>query len=196
MALVSCTTMVATSALFMGWALGAPGGPPNTPPGQRFKLEEATIASIHGAFKTNQLTCQKLVQLYIDRIDAYDLQGPSLRSIITVNPQAMATAADMDQQYRRRPRSVGPLHCIPVILKDNYNTNDMPTTGGNITLIDSIPPEDAFTVQRLRDAGALILAKANMTEFARGGTSISGLAGQVLNPYDLTRTAGGSRGDN
>jgi Asp-tRNA(Asn)/Glu-tRNA(Gln) amidotransferase A subunit family amidase len=132
--------------------------------------------------------------MYLDRIAAYDAVGPTLKSIINVNPKALEIAAQMDRQYKADPSSIGPLFCIPVILKDNFNTFDMPTTGGNITLRDSIPPDDAFTVKKMRAAGALILAKANLMEFARGGTTVSGLLGQTLNPYDLTRTPGGSSG--
>jgi Asp-tRNA(Asn)/Glu-tRNA(Gln) amidotransferase A subunit family amidase len=100
----------------------------------------------------------------------------------------------MDRRYKADRSSVGALHCIPVILKDNFNTADMPTTAGNVSMKDSRPPADAFTVARMRKAGALILAKSNLQEFARGGMSVSGLGGQVLNPYDLTRTPGGSSG--
>jgi hypothetical protein len=106
----------------------------------------------------------------------------------------METAADMDQQYRANPTGVGTLHCIPLVLKDNFNTADMPTTAGNVSMKDSRPAADAFTVAKLRRAGALILGKANLQEFARGGMSNSSLGGQVLNPYDLTRTPGGSSG--
>ena len=159
-----------------------------------FRLQEATVASIHAAFAAGQLTCTQLTRLYLDRIAAYDLQGPALHAIITVNPRAMETAAEMDRSYRASPATVGPLHCIPVILKDNFNTFDMPTTGGNVSMKASVPAADAFTVARIRKAGALILAKANLQEFARGGMSISSLGGQVRNPYDLTRTPGGSSG--
>jgi Asp-tRNA(Asn)/Glu-tRNA(Gln) amidotransferase A subunit family amidase len=159
-----------------------------------FHLEEATVASIHAAFAAGRLTCVQLTRAYLDRIEAYDRQGPALRSIITVNPAAMEIAADKDRQYRTNRASTGPLHCIPIVLKDNFNTADMPTTGGNVSMRTSQPPADAFTVARIRAAGALILAKANLQEFARGGMSVSSLGGQVLNPYDLTRTPGGSSG--
>jgi Asp-tRNA(Asn)/Glu-tRNA(Gln) amidotransferase A subunit family amidase len=159
-----------------------------------FHLEEATIATIRAAFASGQLTCAQLTRLYRDRIDAYNLKGPSLHAIITVNPRAMETAADMDRQYRANPAGVGTLHCIPLVLKDNFNTADMPTTAGNVSMKDSRPAADAFTVAKLRRAGALILGKANLQEFARGGMSKSSLGGQVLNPYDLTRTPGGSSG--
>ena len=157
-----------------------------------FHLSEATITSIHDAFAARQLTCAQLTKLYLDRIEAYNLKGPALRAIITVNPKAMATATEMDRSYAANP--VGSLHCIPVILKDNFNTSDMPTTGGNVSMKNSVPVTNAFTVEKMHKAGALILAKANMQEFARGGMSISSLGGQVRNPYDLTRTPGGSSG--
>jgi Asp-tRNA(Asn)/Glu-tRNA(Gln) amidotransferase A subunit family amidase len=159
-----------------------------------FHLQEATIAGIHAAFAGGRLTCVKLTTLYLDRIAAYNLRGPALHAIITVNPKALDTAAALDRQYTANRAGAGPLHCIPIILKDNFNTFDMPTTGGNVSMRTSIPPADAFVVARMRKAGALILAKANMQEFARGGMSISSLGGQVLNPYDLTRTPGGSSG--
>src|SRR5215467_4961753 len=159
-----------------------------------FHLQEATIASIHAALAAGQLTCAQLTRLYLDRIAASNMQGPALHAIITVNPKAMETAAEMDRSYRANSATVGPMHCIPTILKDNFNTFDMPTTGGNISMKTSTPPADAFTVARMRKAGALILAKANLQEFARGGMSISSLGGQVRNPYDLGRTPGGSSG--
>ena len=180
--------------LSMAWAmLTLPGSPASAQQGP-FRFQEATIASIHAALAAGQLTCTQLTRLYLDRIAAYDMQGPALHAIITVNPRAMEIAAEMDRSYRANPASAGPLHCIPVILKDNFNTFDMPTSGGNVSMKTSVPPADAFTVARIRDAGALILAKANMQEFARGGMSISSLGGQVRNPYDLGRTPGGSSG--
>jgi Asp-tRNA(Asn)/Glu-tRNA(Gln) amidotransferase A subunit family amidase len=159
-----------------------------------FHLQEATIASIHAAFAAGQLTCAQLTRLYLDRIDAYNLRGPALRAIITLNPKAMEEAAEMDRQYKANPSGTGSLHCVPIVLKDNFNTFDMPTTAGNVAMRHSQPQQDAFTVARIRRAGALILAKANLSEFARGGMSLSSLGGQVLNPYDLTRTPGGSSG--
>lgn len=158
-----------------------------------FELMEATIADIHDAYDQGLLTCRELVQLYLDRIAAYDKQGPTLAAIITVNPRALEVADELDRQYQSSGLT-GPLHGIPIILKDNYDTFDMPTTGGNTAMRTSVPPADAFTVAKMREAGGLILAKANLQEFARGGNSLSSLGGQVLNPYDLTRTPGGSSG--
>ena len=159
-----------------------------------FVLEEATIAGIHAAFASGALTCQQLVSDYLARIEAYDDAGPTLNALLTVNRHALEIAEDMDARYASDPSQVGPLHCVPVVLKDNYDTADMPTTGGSVALAGSIPPDDAFVVRRLRDAGALILAKANLTELALGGTTLSSLGGQTRNPYDLTRTPGGSSG--
>jgi len=163
-------------------------------PAPVFHLQEATIASVHAAFAAGQLTCAQLTKLYLDRIAAYNLKGPSLRAVITVNPKAMEIAAEMDRQYRANRAGVGALHCVPIMLKDNFNTFDMPTSGGNIGMKNSQPSADAFVVDKMRKAGALILAKANLQEFARGGLSISSLGGQVRNPYDLARTPGGSSG--
>jgi amidase len=161
------------------------------PAAQPFVLEEATISRIHAAFDARQLTCVQLVRGYLDRIEKYDDKGPSLNAIITVNPKALEIAAEMD---RLRAASRGPLHCIPAIVKDNYDTADLPTTGGSATLARSVPLSDAFVVKRLRQAGAIIVAKSNLTELARGGTTVSSFGGQTKNPYDLSRTPGGSSG--
>jgi amidase len=157
-------------------------------------LHEATVDSIHAAYAAGELTCVALVQSCLARIEAYDQQGPALRALLTVNPEALRIAAEMDRQFRASGGRVGPLHGIPLILKDNLDTQDLATSGGNVAMRAFRPAADAFTVARLRQAGALILAKANLQEFARGGISISSLGGQVLNPYDLTRTPGGSSG--
>ena len=161
---------------------------------QPFRLQEATIESVHRAFASGRITCVQLTRAYLDRIEAYNLRGPTLRAVLTVNPRALETAADMDRAYAANRSSAGPLHCVPIVLKDNFNTADMPTTAGNVSMKNSRPKTDAFTVDKIRKAGALILAKTNLQEFARGGLSISSLGGQVLNPYDLTRTPGGSSG--
>jgi Asp-tRNA(Asn)/Glu-tRNA(Gln) amidotransferase A subunit family amidase len=157
-----------------------------------FVPEEATITGIHDALAAGRTTCVQVVQAYLRRIDAYDDRGPALNALITVNRNALETAADLDRRASRS--ALPPLHCVPVILKDNYDTADMPTTGGSVTLATSVPPRDAFVVKKLRDAGTIILAKANLTELARGGTTVSSLGGQTKNPYDLTRTPGGSSG--
>ena len=132
------------------------------------------------------------MQLCLARIQAYDRQGPSLRAVLTLNPKALDTARALDAERKAKgPRS--PLHGIPIVLKDNYNTADLPTTGGSLLLEGSMPPEDAFVVKKLRAAGAIVLAKVNMSEFA-SGPARSSLGGQTLNPHDLTRTPSGSSG--
>jgi amidase len=156
-------------------------------------LDEASVRSIHDALEARKVTCVQVVRHYLDRIDAYDDRGPALNAIITVNPRALETAADMDR-LDRSARARRPLHCIPVVLKDNFHTADMPTTGGSVAFKAMQTREDGFAVKRLRDAGAIIVAKANLHELARAGTTISSLGGQTRNPYDLTRTPGGSSG--
>jgi Asp-tRNA(Asn)/Glu-tRNA(Gln) amidotransferase A subunit family amidase len=160
---------------------------------QLFQLNEASVRDIHGAIDSGTATCVQVVRHYLDRIDAYDDRGPALNAIITVNPRALETAAQMDR-LDRAARAMRPLHCIPVVLKDNFHTADMPTTGGSLTFKTMQTPDDGFVVKRLRDAGAIIIAKANLHELARAGTTVSSLGGQTRNPYDLTRTPGGSSG--
>jgi Asp-tRNA(Asn)/Glu-tRNA(Gln) amidotransferase A subunit family amidase len=156
-------------------------------------LEEATISGVHAALAGGDISCAQVVQAHLRRIEAYDDRGPALNALISINPAALDTAAELDR-IRGASSSLRPLHCIPVILKDNFDTADMPTTGGSLTLAASVPLRDAFVVRKLREAGAIILAKANLTELARGGTTVSSLGGQTKNPYDLTRTPGGSSG--
>jgi amidase len=161
--------------------------------GETFCLGEATISDVNKAFDTGALTSERLVQLYMRRIEAYDDQGPRINALIAINANALQKARELDRERREKgPRS--PLHGIPIILKDNYDTVDMPTTAGSILLKKSIPPDDAFTVRRLRDAGAIVIAKANMSEFAEsyGWFGYSSLGGLTLNPYKLTRDSSGS----
>ena len=160
---------------------------------ENFQVEEATVSSIQQALRDKSLTCHALVQAYLNRIAAYDHKGPSLDAILALNPNALTEADRRDADYARSG-PVGPLHCIPLVLKDNYNSADLPTTGGSAALAGAQPKTDAFTVARLRNAGAIILGKSNMHEFALSGTTASSLGGQTLNPYDLSRTPGGSSG--
>lgn len=158
-----------------------------------FDLSTASVADINAAFDAGALTSERLVELCLARIKAYDQAGPHVNAVVTVNPQALEIARALDAERKAKgPRS--PLHGVPVVLKDNYNTMDMPTTGGAKAMLGNQPAADAFTVAKLRAAGAVILAKVNLSEFAHGGVSISSLMGQTLNPYDLTRTPGGSSG--
>ncbi|MEM7116712.1 MAG: amidase family protein [Chloroflexota bacterium] len=159
------------------------------------QLEELTIADIHAAMQAGKLTCEQLVRAYLARIAAYDKQGPSLNAIIMVNPKAVETAVSLDTHFASSS-FIGPLHGIPIIIKDNYDTHDMPTTAGSLSLKGSIPPDDAYQVRKLREAGAVIIAKANMAEFAWSPFQTVGslLPGHTLNPYALNRTPAGSSG--
>ena len=156
-------------------------------------LLNATIPELQAALAAGQVTSRDLVTMYLARIQAYDQQGPSLNAISTLNPTALAEADALDaERAARGPR--GPLHGIPIVVKDNFDTRDMQTAAGSLSLQGFIPPDDAALVQRLRQAGAIIIAKTNMHEFAWGWESIGSLFGQVRNPYALDRNAGGSSG--
>lgn len=158
-----------------------------------FDVTEKSIRELQAAMTSGQVTSEKLVELYLARIAAYDQAGPRLNSVISINPNAAAAARALDEE--RRSRGIrGPLHGIPVLLKDNFDTRDMPTTGGSLTLRGVIPASDAFQVTKLRLAGAVILGKVNLHELALGLTGVSSFGGQTLNPYDLARTPGGSSG--
>ncbi|RDJ97709.1 hypothetical protein DN412_42080 [Cupriavidus lacunae] len=148
---------------------------------------------MHQALKSGSLSCHGLVQQYLDRIHAYDKQGPALNAMLYMNPDALAQADEMDREFHRSGK-LKPLQCIPTVLKDNYNTADMPTTAGSASLAGSRPTEDAFVVGRLKRSGAVILGKTNLQEFALGGVTVSSLGGQTKNPYDLKLTPGGSSG--
>jgi len=156
---------------------------------------EATITEIHKAMEQGRLTARELVQMYLDRIEAYDRQGPSLNAIIVVNPNALQRAEELDAEFARSGLT-GPLHGIPVIVKDNYDTHDLPTTAGSRALAGSIPPDDSFQVRKLREAGAIVLAKSNMAEFAFSPyeTIGSAMPGYTFNPYALNRVTAGSSG--
>ncbi len=161
----------------------------------RFDLESATIPEINAAFDSGALTSVGLVELYLARIDAYDLRGPALNAVIVLNPHALELAAALDEERAASgPRS--PLHGIPVLVKDNFNTVDMPTTAGSVALAGSIPPSDAFAVERLREAGAIILGKVNLSEFATpaGQGAYNSLSGITRNPHNLRRDPGSSSG--
>jgi len=155
-----------------------------------FDLKTATVKSINEAFDAGTLTSEKLVSLYLERIERYDRQGPKLEALISVNPQALAVARALDLERKTKgPRS--PLHGIPVILKDNFNTRDLPTSGASIALKDLRPAHEAFVVKRLREAGAIVLAKSTLTELVRASLTPS-IGGMAKNPYDLTRNPGQS----
>ncbi len=158
-----------------------------------FVLPEATITEIQLAMEQGKLTSKQLVQMYLDRISKYDDQGISLQAVLTINPEALKIADALDQERAAKgPR--GPLHGIPILVKDNFDTSDMPTTAGCLCLKDSIPDQDADQIAKLKEAGAIILGKTNLHEFAFGITTSSSLGGQTKNPYALDRYPGGSSG--
>ena len=158
-----------------------------------FDVLEKSIEDLQRALTTGGVTSRQLVDLYLARIEAYDQQGPSLNAIIAVNPNARQTAEQLDAE-RAQGKVRGPLHGIPVLVKDNYETIEMPTSAGSMALAGFHPKRDAYLVKRLKDAGAIILAKTNMHELAAGITTTGSRFGQTLNPYDLDRTPGGSSG--
>jgi amidase len=158
-----------------------------------FELERASVQDIQAAVDAGALTYEKLVQLYLARIAAYDKKGPALNSVITLNGKALETARALDAEFKAKGRR-SPLHGIPVLAKDNFDTADMPTSGGDFLLATAVPYADAPTIKQLRDAGAIILAKVNMDEFAHGGVGFSSRLGQTLNPHDPRRIPNGSSG--
>jgi len=164
--------------------------------GAQFRLEETTIAEVHAAFRGGRLSCHDLVAQYLRRIDAYDKKGPAINAIIIVNPDALKTADSLDARYKTERRLVGPLHCVPMIVKDNFETRDLPTSDGSLAFQGFISDKDATQVRRIREAGAVVLAKSNMAEFAFTPfeTVSSILPGYTKNPYALDRVTAGSSG--
>jgi Asp-tRNA(Asn)/Glu-tRNA(Gln) amidotransferase A subunit family amidase len=198
------TRLIAISLLFVCAASVAPPSidaqsrartqpPPAVPAPPLFEVFEQSIVDLQAAQTAGRVTSKGLVESYLARIAAYDQAGPQLNAIVMLNPRAREDAEALDRERAARgPR--GPLHGIPVLVKDNYDTADMPTTAGTLGLATLRPAADAFQVKRLRDAGAVILGKTTMHELAAGITTISSLTGQTRNPYDLARVPGGSSG--
>jgi Asp-tRNA(Asn)/Glu-tRNA(Gln) amidotransferase A subunit family amidase len=155
-----------------------------------FDVREATIDGIHNALFTGLTTCREVVSAYLARIEAFN---PDINAITTLNPEALSVADSVDLQISQG-NTTGPLLCIPVLIKDNYDALPMHTTGSCLALADNKPTEDAPTVKALKEAGAIIFGKTNLHELALEGLSVSSLGGQTLNPYDRTRTPGGSSG--
>lgn len=160
-----------------------------------FPVDTASIATIHAAFKSKRLTCARLVQLYLARIEALDKKGPALNSIVLINGDARRVADSLDARYAAGG-AVGPLHCIPLIVKDNFETKGLQTTGGSLALEGWLPPQDATMVRLVKDAGAIVLAKSNLAEwaFTPYETVSSILPGYTRNPYALDRVTAGSSG--
>ncbi len=154
---------------------------------------ETSVADLQRMLANGEVTSVQLVEQYLARIEAYDRAGPRLNSIVRVNPAARGTAAELDRE-RAASGPRGPLHGIPVLVKDNYNTTDMPTTGSSVALADFVPNAAATQVEKLVAAGAVVLAKTNLHEYAYGITSVNSLTGQPRNPYDYRRVPGGSSG--
>ncbi len=177
---------------FLSLSLSSCGSETVSSPAGSFELLEATIEDIHNAYNSGQLTARQLVQLYLDRIEAYDRNGPLINSIINVNPQALEEADKLDAAFESSGL-VGPLHGIPVILKDQIDAAGVQTTMGSVIFRDYIPDSDAFAISKLRAAGAIVLAKATLGELG-GGDTHGSLFGTTRNPYALDRTVGGSSG--
>src|SRR3954451_12177419 len=168
---------------------------PPPPAAAPFRVEEATIAQIHDAMKAGRLTCRALVDTYLRRIHSYDKNGPAINALVVINPDAQKLADDLDRRYAQSG-PVGPLHCIPAIVKDNFETIGLQSAAGSQSLRGFVSNKDAFQVKRIKDAGAIVLAKSNMAEFAFSPyeTVNSILPGYTKNPYALDRVTAGSSG--
>ena len=178
-------------------ALGALAAVPRAQGPARFELDEMSVTQLQDAMASGRYTSRRLVDLYARRINDIDRNGPALRSVIVVNPDAASIADALDAE-RKSKGARGPLHGIPIVIKDNIDTADrMATTAGSLALEGSIAARDAFIVQRLRAAGAVILGKTNLSEWAnfrstKSASGWSGVGGQTRNPYMLDRNACGS----
>lgn len=157
-----------------------------------FNVVEATVADIHAAYLSGELSARQLVEIYLDRIEAYDKKGPVINALISLNPHALAEADRLDSALRVAGLA-GPLHGIPIVVKDQADIKEMPTTLGSVLFKDYRPDRDCFVGAKLRKAGAIFLGKATLGELGAGDTHGS-LFGSTRNPYDLQRTVGGSSG--
>jgi Asp-tRNA(Asn)/Glu-tRNA(Gln) amidotransferase A subunit family amidase len=175
--------------------LAAPAALGAQAPARPARVEETSVADLQRALRARTLTCRALVEAYQRRIDAYDKQGPAVNAIVVVAPDALQVADSLDAHLRGGGRP-GPLHCVPVIVKDNFETRGLATTAGSLSLAAYVPDRDAFQVRRVREAGAVVLAKSNMAEFAFTPfeTVSSILPGYTKNPYALDRVTAGSSG--
>jgi Asp-tRNA(Asn)/Glu-tRNA(Gln) amidotransferase A subunit family amidase len=157
-----------------------------------FELVDTTIEQVHAEYKAGRLTAHALVKAYLDRIEAYDRNGPKINAVITVNPKALEEADALDAIYRQSG-PVGPLHGIPMVLKDQMDVAGLPTTLGSLVFKDNVPDKDAFVTAKLKKAGAIVIAKLTLGELG-GGDAFGSLFGVTRNPYDPERTVGGSSG--
>jgi amidase len=185
--------IVVASATLQGQRNAPPRPQPAPAPIEFFEVHEQSILELQSAMQAGRVTSRGLVESYLARIQAYDQAGPRLNAIVLINPRAREDADALDRE-RTDGKLRGPLHGVPVLIKDNYDTADMPTSGGALGLATLQPARDAFQVKKLRDAGAVILGKTTMHELAAGITTISSMTGQTRNPYDLFRVPGGSSG--
>jgi amidase len=173
--------------------LPAPAGPQaKTPVG--FRLEETTISQVHAAMKAKQLTCHDLVAQYLRRIEADDKKGAALNAIVQINPDALKEADELDRRFAQKGLT-GPLHCVPAIVKDNFETVGLQSADGSLSLQGFVSNKDAFLVKRIKAAGAIVIAKSNMGEFAFSPLeTVSSILGTTKNPYALDRVPAGSSG--
>jgi|RhiMetdeSRZDD1v2_1073273.scaffolds.fasta_scaffold98437_2 amidase len=165
-------------------------GRAQTPDKRTFDLLKASVADIQAAVDAGKLTYERLVGMYLKRIEAYDRNGPKLNSVVAINAKAIEIARDLDRERAAKGRR-SPLHGIPIAVKDTVDVKDIPSAGGNEALKGTYPQYDATVVRKLREAGAIIFLKANLDEFNLGGEGVS-VFGQTGNPYDPTRNPGGS----
>ena len=181
---IACLWLLVTAISLLAQKAAAP-----------FEVEETTIAGVHDALKSGRLTCRALVDAYLKRIAAYDKNGPAINSLILINPEAVKQANELDRRYAQSGLT-GPLHCVPMIVKDNFETQGLQTTNGALAFQGYIPNKDAFQVKRVKDAGAIVLAKSSMAEWAFSPyeTVNSILPGYTRNPYALDRATAGSSG--
>jgi Asp-tRNA(Asn)/Glu-tRNA(Gln) amidotransferase A subunit family amidase len=191
--MLSRLPIVVLTVLSCAPLIGAQSKAGAPPPPPAYDVTDQSIERLQDALQAGRVTSRQLVEVYLARIEAYDRQGPALNAITVLNPRARETADALDAERKAKgPR--GPLHGIPVLVKDNYETIEMPTSAGSIALAGFHPPRDAFQVRKLKDAGAIILGKTNMHELAAGITTVGSRFGYTRNPYGLDRNPGGSSG--
>lgn len=178
----SCLLAVALGSLLLAKASEA----------KEFKLMEATVEDVQKAYQARELSAHQLVQMYLDRITAYDQQGPKINSIINLNPQALEEADKLDAAFAKSG-FVGPLHGIPILIKDQADVAGLPTTMGSVLFKNFVPQKDCFVAAKLKAAGAIVIGKTTLGELG-GGDTYGSLFGATSNPYALERTAGGSSG--
>jgi amidase len=187
--MTNCRRLPCAGTVFLGLCildLAAPAA-------ERFEVTEATIAETQQAIREHRVNCHQIIDEYLNRIRAYD-QTSRLNALVMVNPNALAEADKFDSEFKASQKIQG-LQCVAVIVKDNYDTKDMQTTGGSLAMKGFVPSEDAFMIRRLREAGAILLAKSNMAEWAFSPyETVSSIAGITRNPYDLQVVPAGSSG--